>query len=699
MKLEPLNLASTRREFLAAMAVAGSTLLRPSWVFGADVPADDAVKTVFVVWKCHLDLGFTALASEVERQYFERYLPQAMALGEQVEREGNGESFTWTTGSWLIYEFLERASSSDRARMERAIARGHIAWHALPHSFQSELMSRDLLVSSLGLSRSLDRRFGKRTTGAKMTDVPGHSRGLVAPLVEAGVRFLDIGGNPGSAAPRTPPLFRWRGPDSAELCVLHHSGYGQTLAIPGSDFALCINVAGDNGGVPTRAELHDFLGKLGQQFPQARLQMASLSDVANAMEGVSEHLPVWTGEIGDTWIHGAASDPLLIAQTREMQRLHSRWLASGKIKCGDAVDMAFARRLSLVAEHTWGLDIKTFLKSNDYDRPAFDRARHHPDYELVESSWAQKRGRVQQTLALLPLNLKQEAANALLALQPAPVSGDGFRSFDAHEALQTVHFEVRLDSATGALNGLKHRVSGRNWASAAHPLGLVAYQTFDATDFARFVSSYCSLPDEWWVKADFGKPGLEKVGAVARTREARLQSVVARRERNGWRLVEWLRFPGVNDALEAPPACVQLQWFFPDDAPEAHLSMQWFDKPANRMPEALWLSFLPDSPEQSGWMLDKMGQSVSPLEVAPGGNRQMHAIERGMFYRDDRGQLQIESLDAPLVAVGERSLLNFSERQPDLSGGMHFNLWNNVWGTNYRMWFEEDMRFRFVLRF
>jgi hypothetical protein len=29
---------------------------------------------------------------------------------------------------------------------------------------------------------------------------------------------------------------------------------------------------------------------------------------------------------------------------------------------------------------------------------------------------------------------------------------------------------------------------------------------------------------------------------------------------------------------------------------------------------------------------------------------------------------------------------------------MHVNLFNNVWGTNFRMWFDEDARFRFVLR-
>jgi hypothetical protein len=26
---------------------------------------------------------------------------------------------------------------------------------------------------------------------------------------------------------------------------------------------------------------------------------------------------------------------------------------------------------------------------------------------------------------------------------------------------------------------------------------------------------------------------------------------------------------------------------------------------------------------------------------------------------------------------------------------MHFNLYNNVWGTNFPMWYEDDARFRF----
>ena len=32
-----------------------------------------------------------------------------------------------------------------------------------------------------------------------------------------------------------------------------------------------------------------------------------------------------------------------------------------------------------------------------------------------------------------------------------------------------------------------------------------------------------------------------------------------------------------------------------------------------------------------------------------------------------------------------------------MRGGVHFCLLNNLWGTNFPMWFEEDCRFRFKI--
>ena len=97
--------------------------------------------------------------------------------------------------------------------------------------------------------------------------------------------------------------------------------------------------------------------------------------------------------------------------------------------------------------------------------------------------------------------------------------------------------------------------------------------------------------------------------------------------------------------------------------------------------------------------MDKSGEPVSPFDVVPA-RRPAHARR---FHADSligmqEQSLVVETLDAPLIALGEKSPLNFSRAQPDLSGGVHCNLFNNAWGTNYIMWFGEDMRFRFVLR-
>ena len=65
--------------------------------------------------------------------------------------------------------------------------------------------------------------------------------------------------------------------------------------------------------------------------------------------------------------------------------------------------------------------------------------------------------------------------------------------------------------------------------------------------------------------------------------------------------------------------------------------------------------------------------------------------------KDGANTLSFTTIDAPLVSVGRQSPLNFSRSEPTLQSGIHFNLFNNAWGTNYIMWFDADARFRFLL--
>ncbi|HTV54439.1 MAG TPA: hypothetical protein VMI06_05940 [Terriglobia bacterium] len=84
--------------------------------------------------------------------------------------------------------------------------------------------------------------------------------------------------------------------------------------------------------------------------------------------------------------------------------------------------------------------------------------------------------------------------------------------------------------------------------------------------------------------------------------------------------------------------------------------------------------------------------------VVIAGSRHLHAVSTGFSYADERGSFQVETLDAPLIALAKKSPLNLSRSQPDLGRGIHCGLFDNGRGTNYIMWFSENMRFRFQLR-
>ena len=195
-------------------------------------------RTIHLVFKTHLDIGFTDYANAVIQKYFTCFIPTALETAQKMRERGGKERFIWTTGSWLIYAYLEQADSHERKRLEDAILAGDIVWHALPFTTHSELMDADLFRFGLSLSQQLDRRFGKQTIAAKFTDVPGHTRGIVPLLADANVQFLHIGINPGSAVPRVPPLFRWQHPTGKEIIVMVESGYGSIKFIEGMDDAL-----------------------------------------------------------------------------------------------------------------------------------------------------------------------------------------------------------------------------------------------------------------------------------------------------------------------------------------------------------------------------------------------------------------------------------------------------------------------------
>ncbi len=693
----------TRREFMKSLL--GSALLsRPSSLLAlqasAAVPAPDpGVKRVLVMFKCHFDAGFIDTQAAVVRRYFKEYFPQAIDLAGRLHQSGDYR-YVWTTGSWLLYEYLEQATPEERTRMENAISTGDIAWHALPFNWQTELMEASMISGSIGLSQTLDRRFGRTTTGAKMTDVPGHTRGLIAPLAAQGVKFLDIGVNDASTLPRVSPLFLWKAPGGSTLVVMYHHGYGGVLQVPGSDLAIAIVVRDDNMGPHTLDEIHDTYSTLSKRFPSAQITPTNLTEIANAVEPYRGSLPVFTEEIGDTWIHGVSSDPLKLARYREVSRLRQAWLAQGSFAVGDATDVALLRHLLLEVEHTWGTDTKTWLDFDHYTPRDLASMLDTKNYKVVEFSWEEKRQDLFAGIAALPAPLREQAQTAVRSLAAMPPKLQNPSPHPALSDIETPHFIVGIDPKTGAIRRLRNKKTKREWASSDQPLALFSYQTLSQTDYARFFANYV-VSEEDWAKKDFGKPNIERFGAESQVWLSALADLQVEEDKHGHRLLAHLEIQdpeALRVGRAAFPQKVYLEFQLPHDEPVIHLNLSWFEKPATRLPEALWLSFHPIAPQPAGWVLEKSGEQVSPMDVVLSGNRHMHAVSRGFGYKDEGGDFFVETLDAPVVTLGTKSPLCFSNDQPVLSAGIHCNLFNNAWGTNYIMWFGEDMRFRFLLR-
>src|SRR5215471_15066352 len=131
-----------RRDFIRSVSVVAGTMMwtPPAYLTAqtspAATPPDADVKRVLAVFKCHLDVGFTNTQTAVVHRYFHQYFPQAIRTSNELRQSGD-RRYVWTTGSWLLYEYLEQAGPQDRKRMEEAITAGDIAWHALPFSWQT----------------------------------------------------------------------------------------------------------------------------------------------------------------------------------------------------------------------------------------------------------------------------------------------------------------------------------------------------------------------------------------------------------------------------------------------------------------------------------------------------------------------------------------------------------------------------------
>ncbi|MBP1947875.1 DUF5054 domain-containing protein [Virgibacillus litoralis] len=695
------------------------------------------IEVVHVIFKTHLDIGFTDLAQNVTNQYINSYIPKAIELSESLARDEDKAGFVWTTGSWLIHEYLTQANKEEREMMEDAINKGYISWHGLPFTTHTELMDTNLFNYGLSIAKRLDESFSKKTIASKMTDVPGHTKAMIPLMAKQGIKYLHLGVNPASKIPSVPSIFVWKGTDGSDIIVNYADNYGDVLLIEELNEVMVFAHTGDNCGPPSLEDIKKEFKKLKERFPNAEIKASTMDAFAAKLEPFKNKLPVVYEEIGDTWIHGAGTDPSKVAQYRELLRLRNKWIEQNKSYETSEECRLFSDFLLLIPEHTWGLDEKKFLNDyKNYSKAAFNHAREQdeiqedsvPDkynyigsfamnefdemseqmfmawegnsYKLFESSWKEQRGFIKKAVKCLSDEKRNEVKEAFASLKPQKHEYEKSRKTSVATKFKFSNYEVEFD-IDGSISYLADN-AGKEWVNESNRLGVFCYESFGVENYNTWFEQYVENTSRThhWSDADQGKPGMELVTPKPEYKEykPRLVNLTEVDTEDSTIIKAKLTMPEASVELFGAPKEVVIDYKFYKNNKSIDIEVNWFNKQANRLPEALWFSFNLNVDNPNMWKMEKMGDFISPLEVVKDGNRNLHAINSGLHYHGADGKAIIDTKDAPLVSPGEKRFLQFDNTAPPLKNGFHINLYNNIWGTNFPMWYEEDAKFRFSLK-
>lgn len=679
------------------------------------------MKKVIVVSKTHLDLGFTDYADNIRQKYISSFIPSAIGLAEKVNTDEN-KKFIWTTGSWILKEMLDDGTEQHKADLIKALKDGNIVPHGMPFTTHTELLDEETLSYGLSIVDTLDAIRGKKTVAAKMTDVPGHTTALVPLLAKHGIKFLHIGVNGVSAVPEVPSCFLWKC-GGAEVVVVYAGDYGGAFKSEFAEEVLYFDHTLDNHGAPPPEAVEKKLRSIQNEYPDYIVTAGTLDEFAEIMWKVKDKLPVVTGEIGDSWIHGSAADPYKSAALLTLMRLKRKWLKDSTMERGTKEYKDFSDALLCIGEHTCGVDSKIFFYDNEhYLKRDFKKARkkdrvvlHHPfrdfpynflafvgrfagerkkgSYRAIEQSWAEQRQYIVKGVAALSDKHRAEAKSALEKLRPEeliPVkSGKKYA-----DPLQIGAYTLSLNS----YGGIGKLTCGSTEIIRQNSAPFLEYRSYGKADYDFWFSHYARNLEQcrFWGVPDFGRPLLKYAEGkypTGRFYYKMTDSAICQNAEDVQVFVQLQCEKKLCEELGAPRR-VQVVYTLSEEG--LRFSLLWTEKDANRLTEALFLHLSPAITSEN-FRLQKIGTAIDYRTTASMGGRNLHAVEK-CILKTTGGSYNFLNFHAPLISVGNGKILEYDNKIEDIEkNGISYVLYNNVWGTNFPLWYEDNARFDFAV--
>ncbi len=601
------------------------------------------------VFKTHFDIGFTDLAFNVVRKYG-KMLERVADICEATQARGRGKRFVWTMAAWPALAAFRQLSSPYAEKVRALIKAGQIVIHALPFTLHTEFMSEGDVRHLFDCAEEFCETFGVPfPAAAKMTDVPGHTCALIAPLVKRGVRFLHLGANRAATKPDVPQLFWWEDPCGNRLLTFYSKAYGSsTLPPPDWKFPVWLSLqqTGDNAGPQDAGILDEIERAALESDPQAEVLFGSLDDFyAELAQCDLSGLPVVRGDLGDTWIHGVGSYPKEVSALRRARRIVERAGLSPE------EERKFYQSSLLFTEHTWGCNMQVFMPDRLYDKAGFLRQRREGRYIVAEASWEEQRAR-----ARVCTDIAERYAPLYRPFPRGSLTGGGWK-IEAENGLKITH------EPSGAVLVPRYE-----------------YETIGAGTVQKYLDRYLQLVCDWSV-ADNGREAYHE--KEDKTFGCTLVSSGCGR---GYARAGYVT---PQESYAAYGNAEQVRFFATVCRGKVHLRVVLKNKHASPVVEGGNL-FIATNLAGSEYRVKKIDRVLDPeTDIVEGANAKFFCVS-DMVSIDG---VCVDPVDSPLVSFGESAVYRYQAakfRKPARADFV-FNLFNNQWGTNFPQWSEADV--------
>lgn len=686
-------------------------------------------RKIILVFKTHFDIGFTDLSSRVIDNYAGNMLDEVIATCRATQKLGKLR-YVWTMPAWPLWYIVNHCAPEKRAALEELIDNGQVVWHALPFTSHTDFCSQQEYIEGLIFSKKLSERYHKpMPVAAKMTDVPGHSLMLPDILAEAGIAFLHLGCNEFATPPDVPELFFWQAPGKRRVLTMYsRGGYGTGL-MPPADWEFPVWMAlmhtHDNCGPQSADAIVRMQKKVKEIYPDAEVVCGTMDDFYRELSRYDlSNVPVVEKDLADTWIHGVGAYPKEVSVMRQnrrrmegLQALYAQKLLRKEAVLDEteALMEAYYEQVCLFEEHTWGADVKTWLGSERvYEKEEFLEAKRTKACLFMEASWEEQRDRARKSSEILDSiaallgekadgkKAEKEAAKdrARAALcaeggQEAACGKMGMLSLMTENGIikaQNHRYSISFEERTGEIIQVYDKKLACALLEKRDGAGVFSYRydKYGYDDINEYLRRYGYHFTAWGI-LDYGRENYPF--CAHETFYPRFEGYEADRDT--------LRFFYTNDESAArygDAERVTLEISMPEESEKLYVTLKLSHKQETPFVEA-GSFILPLQKGAADIRIQKGGVMLDPkTDIEKGANHSLYCLENGLTARISCGGIGVCSLDAALVSMGSPGVYEYHPvYEPREEGTLYFNLFNNMWGTNFPQWMGGDFCYTFVI--